>query len=85
MNLRPGAIFQSGMERFAAERYAEAVPLMLQAIDLEPDNAGYHYNLGLAYFENGDLQKAIASWDRVVALDPDNQSAKILLGLYTNQ
>ena len=36
-----------------------------------------YYAEGSAAFARQDLDKAIASWDRVLALDPDNQNAKL--------
>ncbi len=36
----------------------------------------FHLNQGIQYFNDQELEKAIAEWDKVLALNPDNQKAR---------
>ena len=53
------------------ERSADAVRYLERAVDLDPDDADARANLGVAYYQTGDLARAIASFERAVALAPD--------------
>jgi tetratricopeptide (TPR) repeat protein len=52
------------------EARQHAVPIRKKLVDR-------YYAEGTAAFASQDLDKAIAAWDRVLALDPDNQNAKL--------
>ena len=49
-----------------------------QAVKLAPNNASYIYNRGVAYFEAGQDDLALADFNKAIALQPDNSLA--LLG-----
>ncbi len=49
---------------------ADALKELTKAIELYPDNAGYHNALGLAYFMKGMYPEAHKSYDRAVSIDP---------------
>ncbi len=51
--------------------YGSAITLFQEAVKKEPENALYHYHLGLAYAKNGQIALARQQWDRVVKLKPD--------------
>ena len=62
----------------------QAIPLLNQAIAAEPSAEAYlnlatahqsHGNLGLAYAGQGDRDRAIASFDKAIELDPEYQPA----------
>jgi tetratricopeptide (TPR) repeat protein len=36
----------------------------------------FHLNQGIQYFNDQELEKAIAEWDKVLALNPDNPKAR---------
>jgi len=46
-----------------------------KAAELEPDNAHYHLNMALVRQATGDLNGAESSFDRTIALDPENHEA----------
>ncbi len=48
--------------------HARAADLMTQAIAIAPQQADYHYNLGIALQALGRLHDAVASYDRAIAL-----------------
>jgi len=54
---------------------AEARARFQEAIDLDPANASAHAGLARLAEERGDLDGAIASWDRFRALQPDDPAS----------
>ena len=62
-------------------RGAEGIPLLERAIGLDPQNAVYHYNLGLAYAKTRQLEAARAEFETSLNLDPSLSDAyqKLLL------
>ncbi len=53
------------------ERGADAVRYLERAVEIRPDDADSHANLGAAYYGVGDLARAITSYERAVALAPE--------------
>jgi tetratricopeptide (TPR) repeat protein len=47
-----------------------AVAALREAVKQDPDSAGIHYRLGLAYLKNGDELEARQTLQRVLTLDP---------------
>jgi protein O-mannosyl-transferase len=74
LNPRRGKVaFNAGtiiLERHP-ERSADAVRYLERAVEIQPDDADARANLGVAYYQTGDLARAIASFERAVALAPD--------------
>ena len=60
---------------------AEACQLYRQVIEIQPDLAIGHYNLGLALREMGDLQGAIAAYQQAIHKQPDYADAYQNLGV----
>jgi protein O-mannosyl-transferase len=56
------------------ERIRDAVRYLEQAVQIRPGDADAHANLGVAYYQSGDAARAIASFERAVALAPRNQA-----------
>jgi tetratricopeptide (TPR) repeat protein len=54
---------------------------MQRAAALQPDDSGYAYHLGLVYSELGMSEKAVAAWERALAIRPDHRNARMLLAL----
>jgi tetratricopeptide (TPR) repeat protein len=59
----------------ALGRHDEAVACLRKALEMDPDNAMAHNNLGKALSDKGDLDGAIAEWRTVVRLMPDDAIA----------
>ncbi|HUO80302.1 MAG TPA: tetratricopeptide repeat protein [Steroidobacteraceae bacterium] len=55
-------------------RPAEAVPLYQRAGELTPDNPSAFSNLGGAYFQMGDLERAAAAFEHSLTLEPRRAS-----------
>jgi tetratricopeptide (TPR) repeat protein len=62
-------------------RLDEGIAILKQAIQLDPNEAVAHGNLGNAYYDKGLLDQAIAEYKRAVELDPNNALAHNNLGL----
>jgi tetratricopeptide (TPR) repeat protein len=62
------AFYQKGVYRSAIEMFQEAIKL--SAKNKEPENAEYHYHLGLAYAKSEQPALAKQHLERVLKLDP---------------
>ncbi len=60
-------------------RYAEAIEQYKRAMELDSQNPAIRFNLGLAYYKSVQLPEAAAELVRVVAAQPGNKSATLLL------
>ena len=54
------------------ERYEEAMEEKQRAIELEPENAGYHASLGVTLHEMKYYEKSLEEKQKAVELEPDN-------------
>ncbi|MBI1926223.1 tetratricopeptide repeat protein [Candidatus Poribacteria bacterium] len=60
--------------------------LWKRAIEINPNNANAHNNLGNAYEAQGQYEQAIAAYQRAIDIDPNDAIAHINLGVvYTKQ
>ena len=55
------------------KRYDEALIETKKAVELEPDNAKYHNNLGVTLHEMRRYDEALVELQKAVALEPDNK------------
>jgi tetratricopeptide (TPR) repeat protein len=55
-----------------AANEARRVQALSEAVQLAPDRALYHFHLGLAYFRNGQLRRALTALESAHHLDPEN-------------
>ncbi len=62
-------------ELYAAGEYAEAAA-MYETILAEGKSAEVYYNLGNAYFKQGELAQSILAYERALRLEPRNKDAK---------
>ncbi|QGJ69959.1 Hypothetical protein PBC10988_16480 [Planctomycetales bacterium 10988] len=58
-----------GRRAYDREEYPAAVKFFSKAVELQPEKAIWHYNLGLAYRKSGEPQQAKAAFERAVSLD----------------
>jgi predicted TPR repeat methyltransferase len=63
------------------ERGDEAVALIERSLELEPDQPGWHSNLGIVLQDRLRLDEATAAYERAVELDPDHANAHNNLGV----
>ena len=62
-------------------RSDEAVALIKRSLELEPDRADWHSNLGIVLRDRLQLDEAIAACQRAIALDPNHANAHNNLGV----
>lgn len=76
----PQANLLSGLIACEESRFKDAIaPLKIAAKGL-PDNVDAQNNLGVAYFQLGDLDEAEAAWKKVLALQPGRNDVAMNLG-----
>jgi protein O-GlcNAc transferase len=63
-------LFAAGNTYLISRAFPEAVDCFLKAMRIQPENADLHHNLGAAYQEMGQLEKAIAHYQLAIELDP---------------
>ena len=73
--------YDAAVRLLEQDRYAEGVALMLQVADAAPDVTAPQINLGLAYKRMGDLDRAEASFDKALELNPNHPVVHDELGL----
>lgn len=69
-------IAQQADSAYNKENYREAVGLYLESIENDGVSSDLYYNLGNAYYRDGQLGRAIISYERALALDPSNEYAR---------
>ncbi|HMK44911.1 MAG TPA: tetratricopeptide repeat protein [Dissulfurispiraceae bacterium] len=72
--------FAEGNEHLKAGRYKEAIEAY-EAFLKEGESADVHNNLGLAHFQNGDLDTATKEFEKALTLAPDFAPAHANMGL----
>jgi len=72
-----------GADALGKRRWPEAVDALRQALELAPDNAFTHLNLGTALFETGDAGGALAQFQEAVRLSPGLAKAHYGIGIVT--
>ena len=71
--------FQRGIINLRMSQPDQAVTDFRQAIELNPDSAANHLNLGIAYYQGGNIQEAKPAFGKAVELDPELTLARLLL------
>ncbi|HEX7344208.1 MAG TPA: tetratricopeptide repeat protein [bacterium] len=66
---------ESGRDSLAEEIYRTL-------IDLFPNIAELHFNLGLAYYDQDQLDEAGGEWRQTIEIDPAHQEAHLNLGIF---
>ena len=72
-----------GADALSKRRWPDAVEALRQALELAPDNAFTHLNLGTALFETGDANGALAQFREAVRLSPGLAKAHYGIGIVT--
>src|SRR5262249_38266635 len=70
-----------GADALGQRQWADAVVALRQALELAPDNAFTHLNLGTALFETGDATGALSQFREAVRLSPGLAKAHYGIGI----
>ena len=62
-----------------SQDFAGAIELMKLNVEVNPEEPNAHLMLGRLYMVAGDREAAVASMERSLELDPENQFAKRML------
>ncbi|HZH55516.1 MAG TPA: TRAFs-binding domain-containing protein, partial [Sphingobacteriaceae bacterium] len=63
------------------QAYDAIVPLVEQAVKLDPENATLHYIAAYAFDVTGDQKSALESYERLIELDHNNYEGNLGIGL----
>ena len=67
--------FDEANAAYADGRYDDAAAMYQSLLDEQPD-AQVYYNLGNAYFKQGELAQSILAYERALRLNPNDKDAK---------
>lgn len=77
----PEGLFRNGLQNFTAGRYAEAIPLFAQLIEvfgrepsLQVEMEGAYYALGCSYYNTAAYPECISTFTKMVELYPKSRS-----------
>jgi tetratricopeptide (TPR) repeat protein len=70
------------IELSRAGRFEEAIGELEEAVRLEPKNHFFHHNLGIIYFNHGEVAKSYFEFQKAVELRDDYLPSHFLLGLF---
>jgi len=73
-------LFDAAVQLATSHQFAAAVPAWQKALELSPEDARAHNNLGVALAENGKSGEAIAEYRRSLALDGESSQTNNNLG-----
>ena len=71
------ALDHLALARFGQRRYEDALALYRTLLEINPDHALTHSNVGAALLRLGRPREALQSIERALALDPDLEIARI--------
>lgn len=74
-----GVAFQLGVLYYQSNRLADAEAEFLRSLSLNDQYSNARYFLGLIYDRKGDTSRALLEFERIEALNPDNQEVKIII------
>lgn len=75
----PTVFFQLGFLQYSNKQYADAVTALERAVVLNNQYSNARYFLGISYSKVGKQSEAVAQFEEIQKLNPDNQEVKIIL------
>lgn len=73
-------LFLEGNKHYAEQKYSEAISKYKEAININPQQWAYHFNLGLAYKKMSQHDQALLAFRQAQTLNPESFSANKELG-----
>ena len=78
--------YRKALKLIGKDKYREAIPLLLKALEKSPQDADILNELGYAYRQTGDYTNGLKYYQDALKIDPDHQQAREYLGeLYLKQ
>ncbi len=71
-----GTVYYNDAMKMGRKQPYEALKLLEKAIEADPGNSDYWYNLGGVCYTIGDFEKAKNAWTKTLLLNPNHQDAK---------
>ncbi len=81
----PIALHYHGVLQFQRGNHGLAEKLISQALEIAPDYADAHYNLGKVHHENDEFDKAISCYETAISYDSESPESYNQLGLAEEQ
>jgi tetratricopeptide (TPR) repeat protein len=81
----PDALNLLGAIDYQNRKYPEAIEKISRAIQINPENAIYYYNLAMSYDALGEIEKSAENFEKVIGINPDYNKVHIAhynLGIY---
>ena len=72
----PKILLNQAAAQSALDQLDEAIDLLIEALNLDPEFRDVHYNLAIAYWRKGRPAEAMAEFEMELALHPDHEPAK---------
>jgi len=72
----PKVLLNLAAAKSALDQLDEAIDLLLQVLEIDPQMRDVHYNLAIAYWRKGRMPEAMAELEMELALHPDHEGAK---------
>lgn len=69
------AIKENGINFFKAGFFDKAIDCFIKSLEFDPNNAGIHFFLGLAYGNKGNQDKAINEFTTAIEINPNHFNA----------
>lgn len=77
--------FEEGVAAYSETNYPKAIEAFTRAIEEGEQTAEAYYNLGSAYYKNGDIPLAILNFHRAYRIDPADGDTRFNLELATSK
>src|SRR5262245_60585864 len=72
--------FRDARRKIAKKQFAEAIPLLKEAVNEKPNNPDIWNYLGYASRMTGDFKNSLDYYNKALAIDPDHKDAREYLG-----
>ncbi len=72
--------YTEAVKLIEARNYQKAIPLLRASLKNDPTNADAHNYLGYSLRKTSDLEEALISYQKALAIDPEHKGANEYLG-----
>lgn len=77
--IEPDSLLSKANEEYKLKNFAESISLYQSIVDSGYHSAELYYNIGNAFFKQGDVPRAILNYERALLLNPTNEDIKFNL------